>query len=239
MDDIHGTHGTARIVKDPFLLLAQVLAIELLVQLRNNIIHHRARVIAVRTDRPLREVVQVRRVKDVEGFQVPVEIGEERRHQGQDDRENGEATEREALAFAARTRRGLFGTHGGYCLAGKLGFPMQEGQTAKEERKWEAEEVDDDLVFRTVEAPDSHRTPRNPGGKKHCEPWMLNRVLVRAWLQVVELLATGRTWEDAAGSGLQDACLLGVGSSCYGYPSLIINSPEQRGAQRSTESENM
>lgn len=111
MDNVHGTHSTTSIVKNPFLVLVDVLAGNLLVQLRDNVVHDSASVVPVCCNGTLREVMQVIRLEDVELFQTRVEEGVESREQGQEDRKEPERTHREARAGAAAgLRRGF--THG-------------------------------------------------------------------------------------------------------------------------------
>lgn len=74
MDDVHSTHRTTSIVKHPFLLSTQVLRADFLLQLCDNEIDNGAGVLAVCLNRPLREIVQVLRVEDVELVQSCIEV---------------------------------------------------------------------------------------------------------------------------------------------------------------------
>lgn len=112
MDDVHGTHRTTSIVKHPLLLSTQVLRADFLLQLGDNKIDNGPGVIAVCVDRPLREIVQVLGVKDVELVQARVEVAVRGGEQGEEDGQEAKVLEGEAAAAAAR--RGLL-------AAGRLG----------------------------------------------------------------------------------------------------------------------
>lgn len=114
MDNVHGTHRTTGIVKHPFLLGAQVLRANLLLQLGDDEVDNRASVFAMGLDRALREIVQVLGVEDVELVQARVEVAVDGGEEGEEDGQEAEALEREAAAAA---RGGFpavrgFGGHG-------------------------------------------------------------------------------------------------------------------------------
>lgn len=80
MQDIHGSHGPAGIVKHPVLLQVDI-SRHLLVELVHNVLDDAPRVVAMLGDAPLRKVVQVVRIEDVEPLQVLVEHVHHRRQQ--------------------------------------------------------------------------------------------------------------------------------------------------------------
>lgn len=83
MDDVHATHGTAGIVKNPFLLNADVLGrLGAGAQLVDNVAYNGARVVAVLGDGLGGQLVQVLVVKDVEGFEALLGKVNERRDDG-------------------------------------------------------------------------------------------------------------------------------------------------------------
>ena len=96
MDDVHGAHCTAGIVKNPFLLLVHVLAGNLLVQLRDDVVDHGAGVVTMSCNGTLREVMQVVGLEDVELLETRIEDGVEGREEGQEDREEAERAHGEA-----------------------------------------------------------------------------------------------------------------------------------------------
>lgn len=102
MNNVHGAHRAARIVKHPVLLEVDIPR-HLFVELVDNVPDDAARVVAVPGYAPLREVVQVVRLEDVEALQVLVEDvddrGEERREEGQDGEEAGYARRRGGGGF--------------------------------------------------------------------------------------------------------------------------------------------
>lgn len=93
MDDIHGTHRTASIVKHPFLLGAQVLRADLLLQLGDNEVDNGAGVIAMSLDRALRKIMQVLGVEDVELVQARVEVAVNSGEEGEEDGQEAETLE--------------------------------------------------------------------------------------------------------------------------------------------------
>lgn len=91
MDDVHATHGTAGIVKNPFLLNADVLGrLGAGAQLVDNVAYNGARVVAVLGDGLGGQLVQVLVVKDVEGFEALLGKVNERRDDGQEDSHEAE-----------------------------------------------------------------------------------------------------------------------------------------------------
>lgn len=69
MDNVHGTHGTASIVKHPVLLDVDVRGV-LLAQLVDNVLHGAAGVVAVVLDAALGQVLEVVQLKNVKLVQV-------------------------------------------------------------------------------------------------------------------------------------------------------------------------
>lgn len=88
MDDVHGTHSTAGIVEDPFLVQVQVGSSDLLLELGDDVVDNGASVLAVGLNGALREIVQMLMVEDVELVQARVEEavggGEDREEEGED-----------------------------------------------------------------------------------------------------------------------------------------------------------
>ena len=112
MNDIHGTHRTASIVKNPLLLLVHVLAGNLLVQLSDDVFDNTTRVVAMSSNGTLREIVQMLLVEDVELVETSVKIGVKGREKGQENSDEAEAAHGETAAglFASRgLRMGGFG----------------------------------------------------------------------------------------------------------------------------------
>lgn len=70
--NVHAAHGTARIVKHPVLVEIHI-SRHLFVELVDNVLDNAPRVVAVLGDAPLRQIVQVVRLKDVEAVQVLVD----------------------------------------------------------------------------------------------------------------------------------------------------------------------
>lgn len=73
VDNVHGAHGTARIVKDPFFIEIDVTSGQLLAQLVDNVLDNLGRIVAVGRNGTFGQVVQVNRVKDVKGFEMRLE----------------------------------------------------------------------------------------------------------------------------------------------------------------------
>lgn len=90
MDNIHCPHRTTGVVKHPFLLGVQVRVGDLLAQLGDNEVHHRAGVIAMSSNGALRQIVQVGGIEDVELLQPRVEVAVETGKKGQEG--HGEAS---------------------------------------------------------------------------------------------------------------------------------------------------
>lgn len=107
MDNVHGTHSASSIVEHPFLLQIEILPLKFLIQLPHDIVHHGARVVAMRGNGPPRQVMQVLRVEDVEPVEVLVQVVENRGKEAQHDRKDGQA------GVAARMLGRLFGD--GHC----------------------------------------------------------------------------------------------------------------------------
>lgn len=118
MDDVHGTHRTAGIVKHPLLLGAQILRAHLLLQLGHDVVDDGASVLAVSLDRALRQVVKVVRVEDVELVQARVEVAVDGGEERQEDGQEAEALEGEAAAArGGLAAGGGLGGHG-WCVCG-------------------------------------------------------------------------------------------------------------------------
>lgn len=87
MDDEHGAHGAAVVVEEPLLLQVDVVRVHL-VQLRRDVVHNGARVIAMSGNAALGQVVQVVQLEDVERLQVAIQhvnAGRQSRDQDRDD----------------------------------------------------------------------------------------------------------------------------------------------------------
>lgn len=84
MDDVHGPHGAAGIVKHPLLLEVDVLRV-LLLQLADDKVDHALRVLAVGRHAALRQLVQLAVVEYVEALEVALREGHERREHRQRD----------------------------------------------------------------------------------------------------------------------------------------------------------
>lgn len=95
MDNVHGPHGTARIVKHPVLLDVDVRR-QLGAQLVDNVLDGGARVVAVAVDAALGQVLQVVQLKDVKFVEVLLgdvdDRGEQRRQEAEDGQEAADAT---------------------------------------------------------------------------------------------------------------------------------------------------
>lgn len=90
MNDVHRAHCTTSIVENPLLVEVQVLAGQFLVQLRDDVAHHGAGVVSMGGNGALGQVMQMRRLEDVEPLEVFVEIDEQGREERQDESEDGE-----------------------------------------------------------------------------------------------------------------------------------------------------
>lgn len=90
MDNIHCPHRTTGVVEDPFLVQVQVRVGDLLAQLGDDEVHHRASVIAMSGNGALRQVVQVGGIEDVELLQARVQVAVETSEKGQEG--HGEAS---------------------------------------------------------------------------------------------------------------------------------------------------
>lgn len=88
MDNVHGAHGTASIVKDPFLVEIDISSGQLLAELVDNVLDDLGGVVAVRCNGTLGQIVQVDRVKDVKGLEMRLEkvkeSGQQRNSGGKD-----------------------------------------------------------------------------------------------------------------------------------------------------------
>lgn len=107
MDDVHGTHGTTSVVKDPFLLDVDVLGV-LLAKLIHNVLHNSPGVLSVLGDRSLRQIVEVLEVEDVELLEVLLDKVDDGAQERGEEAENQEELA-EAAALRLGTRRGLGG----------------------------------------------------------------------------------------------------------------------------------
>lgn len=89
MDNVHGAHGTASVVKHP-LLIGVDMRRSLLVELGNDVLHHGPGVAAVLSQRALRQVVQVLQIKDVELVEVLLQHVENRRQESGQEAEDAQ-----------------------------------------------------------------------------------------------------------------------------------------------------
>lgn len=90
VDNIHCAHRAASVIEHPFLMLVQVLSLHLLIQLADNVVNNTAGVIAMRTDRALRNLVQMVRAEDVELLQTRIEVAVQPGEDGEKRGENAE-----------------------------------------------------------------------------------------------------------------------------------------------------
>lgn len=91
MDDIHGPHGAAGVVEHPLLVQVDMAGrARLAVQLVHDILDDGSRVVAVRRDAALGEIVQVVRVEDVKGLEMPLEEVEDGAEHADEEREQCE-----------------------------------------------------------------------------------------------------------------------------------------------------
>lgn len=105
MDDIHGAHSTAGVVKHPFLLdIDVVLHSRALSQLVHNVLNDRPGVVAMRSNTALRKVMEMVRLKDVERLE-PL-LGKV--NQGGQDADNNS---KELEPAEAAARRGTTASH--------------------------------------------------------------------------------------------------------------------------------
>lgn len=96
VDDVHGAHGAAGVVKHPLLIEVNVaLCADLRAELVDDVLDHRSRVVPVRCYRPLRKVVQLSRLEDVERLEPLLENVPRGR---QDSEQNGKELEPAAEA---------------------------------------------------------------------------------------------------------------------------------------------
>lgn len=104
MDNVHGPHGTAGIVKHPLLVEVDVRR-QLLVQLIRNVLDHGARVVPVLGQRALGHVVEMLQVQHVKLVEVLLQHVENRRQEPGQQREDAQQ--------AADARGGVFrpGSH--------------------------------------------------------------------------------------------------------------------------------
>ena len=84
VNNVHSTHGTTSVVEYPLLLKVQVLSLKLLIQLVDDVLDNGARVVSMRRDGALRNIVQMGRVKDVERLEMLIEVVEERGESGKE-----------------------------------------------------------------------------------------------------------------------------------------------------------
>lgn len=85
MDDIHGSHCTASIVEDPFLVQVDVPAGQLLAQFGDDKVDDGTSVVAVSPNGTNTQVMEIFRVEDVEPLQMGIEVVEECGQAGQHD----------------------------------------------------------------------------------------------------------------------------------------------------------
>jgi hypothetical protein len=87
VNHVHGAHGAAGVVEYPFLLGAQVVGADLLLEFGDDEIDDGAGVFAVGADGALRQIVQMLWVEDVKLFKARIEELVDGGEQGQEDGE--------------------------------------------------------------------------------------------------------------------------------------------------------
>lgn len=93
MDNVHGTHGTTRVVKHPFLIqVDKTRRGSSTVKLVDNVAHDAARVVAMRGNAAFGQIVQMIRLKDVEGLKALLEKVKDWAQEAYEDGQEGEYT---------------------------------------------------------------------------------------------------------------------------------------------------
>lgn len=90
MDNIHSAHSTACIVEDPLLVKIDIAPWHLLTELAHNEVHNALGIIAVGSNCPLSEIIQLFWREDVEPIEMRIQKVEKHREHRDDDCENGE-----------------------------------------------------------------------------------------------------------------------------------------------------
>lgn len=101
VDNVHGTHCATGIVKHPLLMDIDV-ARQLLAQLVDNVLDNSLRVVAVRGDAALRQVLEMVEVEDVELIEVLLGDVEDGGEQGREHGEDAEEGGHSALGLGCR-----------------------------------------------------------------------------------------------------------------------------------------
>jgi hypothetical protein len=102
VDNVHGAHGAAGVVEHPLLVKVEVVRADLLLQFAHDVADHGTRVVSMRRNCALRQVVQMGRLEDVEPVEVLVEVVEERRERSEQQRKDGQRGSAAATAFGGR-----------------------------------------------------------------------------------------------------------------------------------------
>ena len=89
VDDVHGAHGAAGVVEDVLLVQVDIVGVQAM-QLRGDVAHDAARVVAVRRDATLSQILQVVRLEDVEDVGVLLDQIDQRREHANENGEVGE-----------------------------------------------------------------------------------------------------------------------------------------------------
>lgn len=84
MNDVHGAHCTTGIVENPLFVEVQVLAGQFLVQFLDDVVDHGTGIVSMGGNGTLGQVMQMRRLEDVEPFEVFIEINEQGSEERQD-----------------------------------------------------------------------------------------------------------------------------------------------------------
>lgn len=74
MYNIHRPHRTPSIIKHPLLIQIHKPPGKFLRQLPNNKAHHTPRIIPMSSKSPLRQIIQMHRIQDVEVLQLAIEV---------------------------------------------------------------------------------------------------------------------------------------------------------------------
>lgn len=101
MDNVHGAHCAASVVKDPFLLDVDVVG-QLLAQLVDNVLDNGLCVVTVRGNAALRQILQMVEVEDVELVEVLLGNVEDGGQQRREQREDAEERGRGAVGLGCR-----------------------------------------------------------------------------------------------------------------------------------------
>lgn len=89
MDNVHGTHGTASIVKHPILLEVDRSTVAI-AQVINDILNNGASILAVLSQAALRKVIQLIQLENVESIEVLLHENDDRGQQSRQETQDGE-----------------------------------------------------------------------------------------------------------------------------------------------------